>query len=1181
MTDEEIVDNRINTSKINFDASQSPILPSMSTVVKRVPIFLPKVKEIWNDKEKTFTGKLGAIYTEYMSEVLNSMPAKQQINTMMNEIGHVIPEAGKAVMEANNAASKPIQNANEALYYEGQEYGKVTQTLGNVGQVVGNMAPSIAASIATGNPGIGLGVMGVSSKGQSTQEALNRGAELNEAVKIGNAKAMVEVGTEMMFSGVNIFGKGALDDIIEKGILDNVKNKVGQELAKRGINVAGEVIEETISDVVGTYIDRGTVDPNAEYKLSDWSDTAVTTVLSTLVLNGITNTINRQVVNSQNNANNTKINENESTELVKETETHISPPETKAITALLNSELTLDSAVELLKIERDYYEPTLSNAIQYKLQSSNLSKQAQQIFANDQIANQVYKELLERPYRIEQIEQEIANNIELQQELEERRMNNTGNIDEYMAVYVETIEQNNRKKYYGIVNDIGQTNSIQPNQNASKSSIKQITETQNKLYVEYEGFFRNFETAQKDFKNIENKFASKNFLRGDIDIILQDYNGEKVSLELAEKMVERLKQITPGVDIKGSELEIAVDVLSSIQKNINIQEQSNQEQLNLDIDKMQKALFSNQTNTEGLAVVQKAALELYGIESRKVKAGENIYSQIKIDGKWYNLDSILEAAKLKEVSEITMPLPQQINERVNQLAERNGNVAPDSGTKQGQSILEKAKNFFNQNQENSESHIQYQYETVLNQENKPSNFKIVDYSPADTINDKILWEIKTWDTTEVDNKIDNAFVLLPNTGTPQQIYEQNPEMFSQLYKSLLAETEGKETPFIGSIEYMDELGAWTACTKSSAEMQRINEKVKAAVINKIAQNTQIKKFEEMYNNVSYETESTRKDTTPLKPQIQLEKSEANNSDIAKTERRSSNNQEAISQLDNMPDTIVISDLHSRMDRWEFVKQKMKKNPNLNVIILGDAMDRGSYGVEMLLQIKELSDIGRVRYVPGNHDEFAYNFLRGKMDGNTKSNSLYEYGQKSMEINKGTDTIQKLQNFDQTVENALKEGLITKRISVEELTEWLGNQPIQMRAKYGENSYALAHAFFDPKLYQYDSQFNLEKAYDLQMKGENAQNSEKIKRFKNTLWYREKTPNTHYAPISWPARHAMIVGHTPQSEGVNVKYLNEDATKPIIYIDCGSYAHIGAFSLSGKVIENLESGAHNLNQDIQR
>lgn len=125
---------------------------------------------------------------------------------------------------------------------------------------------------------------------------------------------------------------------------------------------------------------------------------------------------------------------------------HIEPSETEPIINLLNSELTLDRAVELLKIERDYYEPTLSNAIQYKLQNSNLLKQAKQIFENDQIANDVYKELLEKaPERIKQIQEEIAKNANLQQELEQNRLNNTGDIDEYMATYVGMIEENNRK----------------------------------------------------------------------------------------------------------------------------------------------------------------------------------------------------------------------------------------------------------------------------------------------------------------------------------------------------------------------------------------------------------------------------------------------------------------------------------------------------------------------------------------------------------------------------------------------------------------------------------------------------------------------------------------------------------------------------------------------------------------
>lgn len=36
------------------------------------------------------------------------------------------------------------------------------------------------------------------------------------------------------------------------------------------------------------------------------------------------------------------------------------------------------------------------------------------------------------------------------------------------------------------------------------------------------------------------------------------------------------------------------------------------------------------------------------------------------------------------------------------------------------------------------------------------------------------------------------------------------------------------------------------------------------------------------------------------------------------------------------------------------------------------MDRGKYGLQILLQIKELCDKGRAEYIPGNHDIYAYN-----------------------------------------------------------------------------------------------------------------------------------------------------------------------------------------------------------------
>lgn len=685
MTDEEMVDARINDNRINFSTTQSPVLPDIATIAKRVPILIPKVKEIWNDQEKSFTGKLGAIYTEYMSEALNSIPLKQDFNRIMNEVGHAIPETGNTVEKVNNTISRPVQTANEALYYEGQEYGKVTQTLGNVGQVIGNMAPSITASIVSGNPGVGLGVMGLSSKGQSTQEALSRGAELNEAVKVGNAKAMVEVGTEMMFSGINIFGKGALDDIIEKGILDKVKNEVGQELAKRGINIAGEVVEETISDIVGTYIDQGTIDPNAEYKLSDWKDTAVTTILSTMVLNGITNTISRQTSNKQ------------TTVAAQTNQTTEQRLKTEEVVNLLNSDLTLENAVELLKIDRDSNEPTLSNAIQYKLQNFNLLSQAQQIFKNDQTANNIYSQIKERPFRIQQIQEEIANNPVLQEELEERRKSGEGNIDEFMAVYVEAIEQNSRGRYYEDTSSIEHDNTSKATQKDSESKIGQITETQNKLYVEYEGFFKDPNKSRSDFMKIESKYANKNFQTDDIDVILSDYDGQKYSYLLANEMMSRLQDITHEVNLNWSEIDKVVNVLSEVNKNVPVQNQTATNQ------NLREALFSGQTTKDGLDIIRRTALEVNGIDTRNYQVGSNQYTQLKIDGEWYNLDSILEEANLKARSEDTKKLPENISEKVREIAEKNNNAIPGQSEQSNIRGWEKLKSLFQTEQTEEQS----------------------------------------------------------------------------------------------------------------------------------------------------------------------------------------------------------------------------------------------------------------------------------------------------------------------------------------------------------------------------------------------------------------------------------------------------------------------------------------------
>ncbi len=242
-------------------------------------------KAIFENKNMSNTEKA----ISAVSNAINSLPIVQQINDIQKVAGSMLPqESDKVVLEANNQISKPSEKLNEMLNSKSQENSEITNYVGDAMQSVGNMLPSMATTMITGNPSIGLGVMGYSAKGQSTQEALSKGADLQQAINIGNTKGMIEIGTEMLTGGVNIFGKGALDEIIEKGIDKKVKNEVANFLIKKGLDIPGEILEETISDVLGTLIDKGTVDPETSYSLKDWKDTAITTMLSTVILNALT-----------------------------------------------------------------------------------------------------------------------------------------------------------------------------------------------------------------------------------------------------------------------------------------------------------------------------------------------------------------------------------------------------------------------------------------------------------------------------------------------------------------------------------------------------------------------------------------------------------------------------------------------------------------------------------------------------------------------------------------------------------------------------------------------------------------------------------------------------------------------------------------------------------------------------
>ncbi len=276
------------------------------------------------------------------------------------------------------------------------------------------------------------------------------------------------------------------------------------------------------------------------------------------------------------------------------------------------------------------------------------------------------------------------------------------------------------------------------------------------------------------------------------------------------------------------------------------------------------------------------------------------------------------------------------------------------------------------------------------------------------------------------------------------------------------------------------------------------------------------------------------------------------------------------KTENKDEIVVVSDLHGNLQKWEMIKETLIKNPKRRLIIEGDAMDRGQFGVEILLQIKELSDKGIVEYLPGNHDVFAYNYLATK-GSQFENTDTHIYAKETWTANGGKITSANFEdnNYNTIMENELRNGRINHRISRDELIEWLGNCPIQKKVQQKGITYALSHAMFDEELYKQRPDFNLRKALELELDGK-EEDIGTLNKFNNCMWYRENDSDTHYSAISWPEGNIVVVGHTRQKEA-NVQYLGNDSRKPMIYLDCGN-GKLQGFNLSTGCHEPIEENA---------
>lgn len=701
-----------------------------------------------------------------------------------------------------------------------------------------------------------------------------------------------------------------------------------------------------------------------------------------------------------------------------------------------------------------------------------------------------------------------------------------------------------------------------------KGKITQITKTQNQIIIECTGFFTDLESKIQ-------KYAQQNYNKEDIKIILSEYDNQVLSLQTLEQLREQIKQLTKDISDQNGELTRFVKVALSIQKNIQYTSRAEAGLI--------EGLLKGKCNSKGFAMIMKAALELQGIESNVVRSdkGRNC-SQIKLRGRWYRFDNVaskngfvqnmgkyIEREEKENQRGAFQNAEENKRKQINRLVKECKKTVPSIQTEKPK-IFQRIASFFGRKKEETLALPQPAISP------KVQNMQIMDYSPVGMIGEEqILWEMRTWEKADVKGKVNTSYILLPKIGTPQQIYEKDPEGFTKLYQELLKTVENGKMPFLGYMN-LDQNNTWSAFTNETKEMQKIQSQVAGFIQSKIQTDQVVAEFERQYqkikdkeaNQVQPKENQTVEPAKTIKPFLNKPAQQPN-----KTPRPQNN-----IPSKTEPQTIVIGDLHSNVPKWDIVRGKLEKDPNLKVIILGDAMDRGDYGVEMLLQIKELSDKGRVQYVPGNHDEFAYNCIKAELDGFTQSD-LYNGAKWELLHNKGTTTYQKLTNFSQTVSNALQKGYITKNINIHQFMDWLGNQPVQITAHQKGCDYALAHAFFDPLLYEHDKNFNLRKAFELQKSGHTFQNNPILQKFKNTLWYRVENDQEKYGPITWPQRYAMVVGHTPQKEGVNVKFMNQNFMRPMVYVDCGKYQSLGAFSLDGRTIDDLEKWDNKKEQSV--
>ena len=228
--------------------------------------------------------------------------------------------------------------------------------------------------------------------------------------------------------------------------------------------------------------------------------------------------------------------------------------------------------------------------------------------------------------------------------------------------------------------------------------------------------------------------------------------------------------------------------------------------------------------------------------------------------------------------------------------------------------------------------------------------------------------------------------------------------------------------------------------------------------------------------------------------------------------------------------VVVSDFYS--NQWPLDKiESYYLNEYEYIFILGDATDRGESkqsagGINLLIKIMELTKKypNRIFYVPGNHDQFLYEYMSERD----------EFSRNMLLRNGGQQIIADIDNLKQTDPNKFIE-----------LMEWLGSCPLQRKHEYQGKRYVMAHALFTEYLWKVNPDYSLNHYIN-----ESECNIKDVAR--RTLWFR-KNKDIYWQNELPDYDCTMVIGHTPphSREGLDLSLINRHGDKiSVICVDGG-------------------------------